>query len=294
MTKKILLILFGIVIIYILMLSLKNILLYHPYSVDLDKYKRFYHKIGQLTQDKNNIVKKMVKTPDDFFLDTIYLKNNESKKCIIYFHGNAGNISMRFEMVKFLYNYSSVIIFDYRSYGMSSGYKYDLSEYKMTIDAETIWNYAIELGFHPNQIGLYGESLGCAVITNLARELSNTFDNQKYPYAIVLTSPFYSLESMIERMLSRIDINGCGRIISILLGQEYMSAYNLRFINYDTKIIIAHSRRDEVVPYIEGLNLHQSISTNHPFSKFYTLSGTHNNLGLTDDFIYALADLFYD
>ena len=261
----------------------------------VEKYDRFYHKLLQLTESKNHVVNDFVKTSDGILLDTVYIKNPDATKCIIFFHGNTGNLSMRFDMIKFLYNYASVLIFDYRSFGRSNGDSSNLSSYGLYTDAESIWDYAVnKLNINANNISLFGESLGCAVAIYLAAKLSKNFNNEQYPHSLILNCPFYSLSSMIEIMFHKINIGFAGKIISLFLGREYQSNELICFINHQTKIIIAHSPRDEKIPYKEGYNLYNLISQSHHNAKFIAITGTHNNLGLTDNYIYALADLFND
>jgi len=83
-------------------------------------------------------------------------------------------------------------------------------------------------------------------------------------------------------------------ILSPIIGREYPSDEMIKFINHQTKILIAHSPRDEIIPYDEGYRLYKSVSQSHPGIQFINITGTHNNLGLTDQYIYSLADMFND
>lgn len=295
MYRNLILFMVILAIIYIVLIYIKGVMLYHPTPALPEKYNKFYQKLLLLTESKNFVTNLFVRTPDNKLLDTIYIKNPDSSKCIIFFHGNAGNISMRFDMIKFLYNYASIIIFDYRSFGRSTGESTNLSSTTLDIDADTIWNFAIKkLNIRATNICLLGESLGCSVAIHLAATLSKKMDPNFYPHSLILNAPFYSLSSMIEIMFEKIGISICGKIFSIFIGREYQSDEWIKYINHQTKIIIAHSPRDEVVPYKEGWNLYNSIKDSHKNAKFLNITGTHNNLGLTDNYIYALADLFND
>lgn len=290
MYKSVIIILIIIGIILLIFNFLKKFLLYHPQPANKEKYNRFYKKINGLT-DEENVKQFKIKTKDNLILDAVYLKNPDKEKCIIFFHGNAGNLSMRYDMIKFLFNYASVLAFDYRSFGLSDGSSIDLSADKLLIDAETIWNYTKGLGYTANDISLVGESLGCAIVIIFTAILSGTMEKENYPHSIILNAPFYSLKSMIENMFTKIGIPFIGKFFSNIFGNEYNSAEYIKYINHQTKIIIAHSPRDEVIPYKEGLNLFNTVSEDHPFAQFINLSGTHNNFGTTDNYIYALSDL---
>uniref|UniRef100_A0A6C0LRQ3 Serine aminopeptidase S33 domain-containing protein n=1 Tax=viral metagenome TaxID=1070528 RepID=A0A6C0LRQ3_9ZZZZ len=290
--KKIIYVTIFIAILIMIMVYLKNILLYHPTKFSKKKYDIFYQRLFNLTGSSNFIINLEIVTSDGILLDTIYIKNPNVDSCIIFFHGNAGNISMRFDMIKFLYNYSSVLIFDYRSYGKSSGNSVTLTCDKLLIDSRTILEYTIHtLKFKPSKISLFGESLGCSIAIFLAAELSKTLDSKNYLHAIILNSPFYSLESIIESVFDKIGIGFWGKLFSVIYGREYKSNEWIQLINHQTKIMIAHSLRDEVIPYQESNRLYKLIHSIHPNVKFITITGTHNDVGLTEEYIYLLSDL---
>lgn len=291
--KKIICLMMVLIIFIIVLSYLKIIMLYHPVSVNPEKYDRFYQKLLKMTDHNDYVSNISVPTNDGYLLDTFYIRNPNSDKCIIIFHGNSGNIAMRFEIIKFLYNYSSIIIFDYRSYGKSTGEISHLSCGSLKKDADAIWNYVTNyLGYPPNSISLFGESLGCSLAIYLTMELSKTMDPQNYPNSLILNSPFYSLSSMIELIFEKINVQFIGSLLSYFIGFEYQSNEWIKFVNYHTKILIAHSRKDEVIPYTEGQKLYAEIYQTHQNSQFISITGTHNNPALTDQYIYALAEIF--
>jgi acetyl esterase/lipase len=171
-----------VIIIFVLIGYTKGMVIYHPMPATKEKYHRFYKKINQLIDSPDQVTYLSIPTPDNEILDGIYVKKPDSDKCIIIFHGNTGNLSIRFDMVKFLYNYCSVIIFDYRSFGRSTGNPKKLSCTTMQKDAQSVWNHVVEkLSIKPNDISLLGESLGCSIAIKLAADLSMTHDPTKYP-----------------------------------------------------------------------------------------------------------------
>lgn len=274
---------------------LKNSLIYNPIKASEEKYNNFYQKIYRLVESKDHVINTFVKTSDNILLDTLYLKNPDSDVCVIFFHGNTGNLSMRFDMIKFIYNSASVLIFDYRSYGKSSGSLLFISDNNLQVDADAIWSYVqTDLKYTPNKISLFGESLGCSIAISLGAKLSKTLNSELYPHSIVLNSPFYSLTSMIKIIFNKLRIEFAGCLLSAIYGAEYKSNVQIQYINHITKIIIAHSPRDERIPYKESQKLYNLISSTHPNAKFITISGTHDNLWLTDPYIYALSELYQD
>ena len=293
MYKKIFLSMIILLVIFIIMLYIKNILLYHPTISNSFKYDKFYCKLLNLAESNNHVNRHQIKTIDNILLDAVSIKNPSSDKYIIFFHGNSGNLSMRIDMIKFLYNYASVLIFDYRSFGKSSGDSSNLSSRGLLIDADAVWNFAlVELKINANCISFFGESLGCSVAVALASKLSKEMNTDNYPHSLILNAPFYSLGSMIEYLFNKFNGGILGKGISFILGGEYQTCEWIKYINHQTKIIIAHSPRDEVIPYQQGWQLYSTISDVHPYIKFININGTHNNMALTDQYIYALADLF--
>lgn len=278
------------IFVYVIISYIKNTILYHPVKANSDKYIKFYRKILQLTNSPSTIANHIVKTPDGIQLDTICIKNTNTDMYIILFHGNSGNISMRYDIVKFLYNYCSVIIFDYRSYGKSTGSNPNCKN--LQIDSRAIWDFVVDkLQINPHNISLMGESLGCSLAISLAADLSKTLDSKLYPHSLILNTPFYSLASMIEINMSNINLYYASKIFSTIFGSEYESNKWIQYVNHQTSIIIAHSVRDEIIPYTEGTKLYNLINKIHPKTKFINITGTHNNLGLTEEYVYALSDI---
>lgn len=287
----ILLIIVSVILSILFFCYLKHKLRYHGLRHCNRKYRRFYQKLYKLTDSVDHVTNTFVETSDKIFLDTVYIRNPNTHKSIIFFPGYAGNLAMRYEMIRFLYNYASVIIFDYRSYGRSSNSPCSASALEK--DAYAIWKYVIDnLKISANQISFFGESLGCSIAINLAAHISSAMDPKYYPDSLILTSPFYSLSSMIVSHFKKLGLSYLGYFISFYFHDVYRSDDMIRLINQKIRIVIAHSLQDEVIPYSESLRLYKLISDN-PAAKFITLSGTHNRLGLTEDYIYTLAGIFH-
>eukprot|EP01027_Heterolobosea_sp_BB2_P016102 GEZU01022965.1.p1 GENE.GEZU01022965.1~~GEZU01022965.1.p1 ORF type:complete len:186 (-),score=33.34 GEZU01022965.1:6-563(-) len=95
-------------------------------------------------------------------------ENAHNAPTIIYFHGNAGNISHRLPHVKNLFNATgcNILQVSYRGYGMSEG---EPTEQGLKYDADAALDYLRyeRKDINPNQIFLLGRSLGGAVTLNL-------------------------------------------------------------------------------------------------------------------------------
>src|SRR5512146_550061 len=87
---------------------------------------------------------------------------------LVWFHGNAGNISHRLENIKLLHDLVGVqvFIFDYREYGKSQG---RISREGTYQDAAAAHRYLAEArGVPAPELVLFGRSLGTALAVDLA------------------------------------------------------------------------------------------------------------------------------
>ncbi|MGI8783261.1 MAG: alpha/beta hydrolase [Acidobacteriota bacterium] len=87
---------------------------------------------------------------------------------IIYFHGNAGNISyLRWLGQDLAQSGFDVLLLDYRGYGRSEGKV--RGEQGIYADADAAYNYVVNSrGVNPQRLVLYGQSLGTAAVVDVA------------------------------------------------------------------------------------------------------------------------------
>ncbi|WP_020387355.1 alpha/beta hydrolase [Kribbella catacumbae] len=106
---------------------------------------------------------------------------------VLVANGNAGNRASRAPLARALATEGlTVLLFDYRGYGGNEG---GPSERGFARDVRAAQRYlARETGLPPGRILYYGESLGAAVVTELATEIA--------PGGLVLRSPFVDLASV--------------------------------------------------------------------------------------------------
>ena len=87
---------------------------------------------------------------------------------LIWFHGNGGNISNRADNIAGLNRRLgvSILIIDYRGYGLSDGSPNEQGTY---LDAEAAVTHALSRpDVDPERVVLFGRSLGCAVAAEMA------------------------------------------------------------------------------------------------------------------------------
>ena len=110
---------------------------------------------------------------------------------MLFFHGNAGNISQRINYLSMFKRLGyNTLLFDYRGYGQSSGVPSESGTY---LDAQAGWRYLTEIqNISPERIILFGESLGGAVAAWLAA--------REKPGLLVLASTFTSVPNLAAQI----------------------------------------------------------------------------------------------
>ncbi len=183
---------------------------------------------------------------------------------ILFFHGNAGNISHRLESIGQLNSLgASVFIIDYRGYGRSQGKTTETGTYD---DALGAWNYLTGVrAIDPGQIVIYGRSLGGAVATWLATEVAAG--------GLILESTFTSVPDMARRVfpllptsLARIRYDNLARIGRV-----------------QSPILLMHSETDEIIPFSMSEKLRAAAKAD---ITFLVMRGGHNDAHLATGQLY--------
>jgi uncharacterized protein len=149
---------------------------------------------------------------------------------VLVANGNAGDRSLRAPLAEALAAEGfAVLLFDYRGYGANPG---SPTERGLARDVRAAYRFLVDqAGVPPDRILYYGESLGAAVVTELATEHP--------PAGLVLRSPF-------------VDLAAVGRVhypflpIGTLLRDRYPLAHNLEQVNAPTTVV--YGTRDSIVP----------------------------------------------
>ena len=194
---------------------------------------------------------------DGATINAIHFKAENPKGVILYFHGNAGDLSRWGKITEFFVEKDyDVFVMDYRTYGKSKGV---LSEQALYSDAQMCYNYVLER-YQEKEIIVYGRSLGTGMATYLA--------SNNNPKQLILETPFYSLTDVARDKFSLFTIKK-------LLRYDFPSFKYVQ--NVSCPISIFHGTNDSVIPYALGEKLFNSILQKE--KTFYTIeNGEHNNL----------------
>jgi len=210
-------------------------------------------------------------TSDNERLHGWYIPAANSRGVLLFFHGNAGNISHRLDSIKIFHELDlDTLIIDYRGYGQSTG---EASEQGTYLDAQAAWDYLINNRRIPaHRIIIFGRSLGGAIGAWLG--VQNT------PAAVIIESSFSSGADMAHRLYPFLPT----RLITRL---KYPVADYAGRLN--CPVLVVHSRHDEIIPFSMGQEIYAAVKQQ---KKFLELRGDHNNGFLVSqgEYIAALKD----
>ena len=222
-------------------------LMYHP-----DRARVAPAQVGL-----SNVSEEVLATPDGNRLIAWYAKPQDGRPTIVYFHGNAGNLTNRAERVaRFQTQGWGVFILGYRSFGGSTG---SPSEEANIADGRLALQWLAGKGIKTGDVVLYGESLGTGIATQLAA--SNDCAG------LILDAPFTS-------MVDAAAYHYPWMWVRPFVTDRYDSASFI--IKVKSRILILHGELDRVVPVAMGLELARIAGERTTLTTFK--DGDHTNL----------------
>ena len=186
----------------------------------------------------------------------------DTDRVLIFFHGNAGNISHRLESIRqFLRLGLSVLIIDYRGYGQSEGRTTEQGIYR---DADAAWRYLTEINDTPEErIIVFGRSMGASAAAYLAA--------RHRPLALIMESTFTSVPDIAREYYPWLPVHWLSRL-------QHSARDFVRQV--ESPVLVIHSRDDEIVPFRHGEAIF--AAARDPKS-FLEIHGTHNDAYLRDE-----------
>jgi pimeloyl-ACP methyl ester carboxylesterase len=203
-----------------------------------------------------------IETADGPVLSGWFVPARPERAVLLFFHGNAGNISHRMESLQLFHRLGlSVLIFDYRGFGDSEGAPSEGGSYR---DAEAAWNHLVaERGVAPGHVVLFGRSLGAAIAARMAREHRAA--------AVIVESGFTSVPELAAELWPYLPVRWLTRF-------EYPTREDLA--RSQAPVLVIHGRDDELVPIAHGRALFEAA----PQPKAFLLleGGGHNDAFMVD------------
>lgn len=197
-------------------------------------------------------------TEDGERLHGWFFASEKDGPVILHFHGNAGNISHRLDLVQpFQRKGFSVFLVDYRGFGKSSGRPSEQGLYR---DGLAAWAYLVEKeNIAPERIVIHGHSIGGAVAIEVAL--------QKKVRGVILESAFTSTKNMAETMP-----------LFALFAPVFPAHYNNleKIHRLRAPKLIVHGESDEIVPFSMGKKLFEAATD--PKSFYPVKDAGHNDV----------------
>ncbi|MYE55315.1 MAG: alpha/beta hydrolase [Chloroflexi bacterium] len=220
--------------------------------------------------------REITNTPDDLGMpfEDVYFPAADGKQLhgwfipgrgddtVVWFHGNAGNISNRVYNIMLMNVHlgANLFIFDYRGYGLSEGRP---SEKGMYSDGEGVLEYLrSRKDIDQDRLVLFGRSLGGCIVAELAMSHRTK--------AVIMESSFTSVDAMSHYKRPAIASFIPSRL---LVKSRFESLAKMPRIH--SPVMIVHGSKDVTVPIEMGRELYEAA--NEP-KRFYEIKGaTHDD-----------------
>lgn len=218
--------------------------------------------------------------PDDLAYDDVYFSAEDGTRLhgwfcpveepvatILFAHGNAGHVAARAHLLRHLQSEAkaSVFAFDYRGFGRSDGVP---SIEGALQDAKAARSKLRDLaGIKASEMLLMGESLGGAIMVQLAAELP--------PRGLILQSTFSSLRGIAEVHYPN--------QASVVPPKTLNSVAQIG--RFNGPLLQSHGETDRVIPLALGRKLFRAA--NEP-KQFLVLDGAGHNDWLTAEYLRRL------
>ena len=179
------------------------------------------------------VEERVLDTPDGVRLIAWYARAVPGRPTVLYFHGNAGNLTNRAERVrKYTARGFGVFMPSYRGYSGSTG---SPTERANVADAKLAYEALRKDGIASEDIVLYGESLGSGVAVQVAAE--------KPVGGIVLDAPYTSIVDVAAAAYPFLPVRP-------FMFDRYDTMRHLGGVN--APLLVVHGEEDEVIPVDMG------------------------------------------
>ena len=191
-----------------------------------------------------------------------------SRRLIVFFHENAGNLGLRLDYFQQLYHVLGVDIlaFAYRGYSDSTG---EPTEEGLKSDAHAIMKYVkdrlADTYVDKGGIFLLGRSLGGAVATEAL-----TDDSKSMIDGIILENTFTSIPDMVDHIFVLV------RYVKGLILRIGWNTVDL-VPDITAPIFFVTGKEDEIVPYEQTIQLYDAATSARFKDLFVVEEGTHND-----------------
>jgi len=223
------------IICWILVYKFNNMCIFHPSKyVDMKVIDNAYNNLD-ITREYHKIQSGKF---DIYCLDMI--KPN-TETIFIFSHGNAGNLTnfLNSKTVSNLLNVGSVVLYDYRGYGDSTGMP---TQDGIHEDLKAVYRY-VGLTYPGKRIVLYGFSLGSYPTLRVSV-------SEKGIDHVIIEGAFVSVRYMADVLYGK-----HARYVKWLVIDNYDNLGLIGMVRDTGKVTIVHSIVDDIVPYCNAVEL---------------------------------------
>ena len=182
-----------------------------------------------------------LKTPDGETSVAWYTPAKPGRPTLLYFHGNGGAASYRADKIAtYQGDGLGILYLNARSYGGSSGRP---SERANVADGVLAYDHLLGLGLKPDDIVLYGESLGTGVAVQVAL--------QREVKAIVLEAPLTSTVDVGRQIYWFLPL-------SLILTDKYPTIDHIKRVT--APVLVLHGEKDAVIPVAHGKRIYAAAN----------------------------------
>ena len=177
----------------------------------------------------SNVEEREVVMRDGTRILTWWAPAQPGRPTLLYFHGNGGSFVTRSERIrKYMTHGYGVVMMTYRGFGGSGG---SPSEKANVSDAKEVYDAVRASGIPPDQIVLYGESLGSGIAVQVAAE--------KDVAGLILDAPYTSIVDLATLHYPHLPARG-------LMTDRYETLKSAGKVTAPT--LIVHGEADDIIP----------------------------------------------
>lgn len=225
---KVISVLFAVVVVAIALLvlgasALQQFLIYHP-----DRRRGVPADVGL-----EGVAEREIVTPDGNSVLAWWSPPKPGRPSVLYFHGNAGSLADRSGRIRrFQAAGLGIFMMTYRGYGGSTGKP---TEHDNVSDGKRAFDALVGEGIAPDQIFIFGESLGTGVAVQVAA--------QKGGAGLILDAPFTSMLDLAHLHYPYLPAG-------LLLRDRYETSRHINKVKMP--LLIVHGADDVVIPLSMG------------------------------------------
>jgi len=184
----------------------------------------------------------------------------DKKKVAVIFHGNGGDVRKFYEFQKWFRNlgYTSYD-FDYPGYGKSTGW---MNESKIYQDAESVVRFVAKTENIPiDDIVIFGISVGSGPSAYAAQLFQSK--------TLIIASGYSSIPDVVSS-------RALFWFLSPFVRYNFPTASYLEKL-HSSCVVISHGKKDEVIPYENGVRLNEAASKANTVHFISSEVGRHND-----------------